>query len=117
MPRALKVCSVAGCPELCESGRCDVHRRAADQARGTATERGYGVAHRAFRRAVLRRDPICVILGCFQFATVADHYPLSLRELRERGLNPYEPSRGRSLCAECHGRETAKHQPGGWNAR
>lgn len=117
MPRALRVCSQPGCPELCAAGRCDSHRREADRVRGTAVERGYGTAHRVFRRAVLRRDPICVMPNCWRPSEHADHWPMSLRELRDAGLNPYEPSRGRGLCQPCHAKSTAKLQPGGWNAR
>lgn len=89
--------------------------RLADRARGTAEQRGYGRAHRRFRKAVLAKDPICVRCGKAP-STVADHYPLSMRELVARGMNPYDPDCGRGLCASCHGSETATHQPGGWHA-
>jgi 5-methylcytosine-specific restriction protein A len=46
----------------------------------------------------------------------ADHWPLSRRELTEQGLDPDDPRHGRGLCARCHSSETARHQPGGWNA-
>jgi 5-methylcytosine-specific restriction enzyme A len=115
MPRALTVCSVPGCPQLTPAGRCVDHAREADRARGTAHQRGYGSRHRrVFRRAVLRRDPVCVL--CHQApATTADHYPLSRRELEARGLDPDDPRFGRGLCQRCHSRETARNQPGGWN--
>ena len=115
----MRVCNVAGCPTLFEGkgGRCPQHTRQADQARGTSRDRGYNTpGHRAFRAAVLMRDPICVIPGCNQWATVADHYPLSRRELVERGMNPNDPQYGRGLCHQHHSVETAQHQPGGWNA-
>lgn len=119
MPRALKVCNgLPGkrCAKLTDSGRCPDCRAEADTSRGTATQRGYNTAgHRRFRTAVLRRDPLCVLCG--SVATVADHHPLSRRELVEQGLNPNDPTRGRGLCAPCHGRETVQHQPGGWAAR
>ena len=113
------VCSVPGCPTYVErgQGRCDEHRRHADRARGTAAQRGYtGRGHRGFRAAVLDRDPICVECRLAP-ATVADHYPKSRRELVEAGLDPNDPTRGRGLCKTCHDRETARHQPGGWNDR
>ena len=114
----LSVCSVAGCPELCTGGRCEQHKRKAEQQRGSAAERGYsGRAWRVARRAVLRRDPICVVCKQ-QFATVADHWPTSRRELIAQGVSdPDAPSRLRALCAPCHGSETAREQPGGWNRR
>lgn len=121
MARALKVCPAPGCPNLVESGRCDQHRRAADKARGTARDRGYNSpGHtRRFRPMVLARDPICVL--CLEeglaprLATVADHWPLSRRELVARGMDPDDPVHGRGLCDWHHGRETARNQPGGWH--
>jgi 5-methylcytosine-specific restriction protein A len=50
-------------------------------------------------------------------STVADHWPVDRRELVARGMNPDDPSGGRGLCASCHGKETAIHQPGGWANR
>lgn len=120
MPRAMKPCSTPGCPELVEHGtsRCADCAHQADRRRGTAADRGYtGRGHRRFRRKVLDRDPICVIAGCMAPATVADHWPLSRRELVERGMNPDDPGAGRGLCEPHHAAETAKHQPGGWAAR
>ena len=116
----MRVCSVSGCPTLypsTEGSRCQAHRRQADKARGTATERGYtSRGHRYFRNAVLTRDPICVTCDLSE-STVADHYPRSRKELLELGLNPNDPAYGRGLCANCHNAETAQHQPGGWNTR
>jgi 5-methylcytosine-specific restriction enzyme A len=120
MPRAMKPCSTAGCPELVEHGtsRCEDCAAQADRRRGTATERGYNSrGHRRFRRKVLERDPICVIDDCMAPATIADHWPLSRRELIDRQLDPNNPGAGRGLCKRHHDAETAKHQPGGWNAR
>ena len=116
MPRAKRVCSAPGCPQLTDGGRCGTHKREADQARGSRQQRGYTAAHEAFRRAVLRRDPTCVRCNAAP-SKHADHHPLSLRELRARGLDPYDPRRGRGLCQPCHSAETARNQPGGWNAR
>lgn len=102
-------------------GQCAACKQAADLARGTATERGYGPEHRQrFRAGVLEKDPLCVICldwGLHTPATVADHWPLSRRQLVKRGLDPNDPQYGRGLCEPCHGRETQTHQPGGWNNR
>lgn len=114
---SMRVCSVAGCPTIYEgkSTRCPTCQTKADQARGTATHRGYNSAgHQAFRRAVLRRDPICVECQQRQ-STVADHYPRSRKELISLNLNPNNPAYGRGLCATCHNQETARNQPGGWH--
>lgn len=115
----MRVCSVPGCPEIYEGkeSRCPQHRAASDRSRGTATQRGYNSAgHQAFRNAVLTRDPICVICDV-RHSTIADHHPMSRKELIAAGLNPNDPQYGRGLCKPCHDRETAKHQPGGFNTR
>jgi 5-methylcytosine-specific restriction protein A len=114
---ARRVCSEPGCPKLTDAGRCLDCTRQADTRRGTATERGYnGKGHRnRFRPAVLARNPICVLCRAAR-ATVADHYPLSRRDLLEQGLDPDDPTYGRGLCTPCHGIETTRHQPGGWHA-
>ncbi len=41
---------------------------------------------------MLRRDPVCVLCGRVP-STVADHFPLCLRELVDAGL-PYDDRRG-----------------------
>ena len=118
MARAKQVCPVQGCAELTDGGRCTDHRREADRARGTSTQRGYNSAQwRAIRRAVIRRDKTCVVCKAVP-ATVADHYPYSRKQLLAMGItNPDAPQRLRGLCASCHGSETAREQPGGWNQR
>lgn len=120
MPRAKRTC--ADCPAIIDSGtRCQpcaqAKARIHDHARGSSTERGYtGAGHKSFRREVLKRDPICVV--CKRaWANVADHWPLSRKQLVDRGLDPNDPAHGRGLCADCHNKETAIHQPGGWNVR
>lgn len=114
----MRVCNVSGCPKLFEgsAAKCDTHRQAADKRRGTPKERGYtGAGHRSFRTVVLERDATCVLCRDAP-ANVADHYPLSRRELVARGLDPNDPRAGRGLCLRCHSIETAVHQPGGWAA-
>jgi 5-methylcytosine-specific restriction protein A len=124
MPRALRVCSVSGCPNLTPQGRCDTHRAQAEGTRGTSRQRGYGRTHQArFRPQVLKRDPLCVCQTaghghtgpCLAPSTVADHHPLSRRDLVARGMDADDPRHGRGLCAPCHNRETATRQPGGWH--
>ena len=89
-PRA-KVCSTPGCPAFADPGksRCHAHDRQADNARegrGIYSTRG----HRAFRRAVLRRDPLCVL--CRTIATAADHHPRTRLELVEQGAKARTPT-------------------------
>jgi hypothetical protein len=128
MPRAKKVCSTPGCPAIIPAGqgRCEECKRKAEAERGTSTQRGYGGAgHKAFRQAVLARDPICMMGDCLRPSRHADHHwippgethPWGRREIVAAGLNPNDPKYGRGLCGPCHSRATAKHQPGGWNRR
>lgn len=115
--KGLRVCTKPGCGTLCSGGRCPAHAKAADRARGTATQRGYsGRGHARFRTLVLRRDKTCVISGCTAPATEADHHPLDRNELILKGFNPDDPQHGRGLCKPHHSSETAANQPGGWNA-
>ena len=118
MARSKSVCPQSGCPAITDGGRCDEHKREADRARGTSAERGYNSPQwRAIRRRVLRRDRTCRVCGAAE-ATVADHYPDSRKELLDAGVSdPDALHRLRGLCRPCHSRETAKHQPGGWNRR
>lgn len=98
-------------------GMCPACRRAGDRDRGTSTQRGYSGLHRSrFRAGVLTADPICVLCHT-RPATVADHYPLSRRELVAAGLDPDDPVHGRGLCSRCDRTQTAQRQPGGWNRR
>jgi 5-methylcytosine-specific restriction protein A len=116
MPRALRVCPTPGCPTLTDAGRCADCAREADRARGSFRERGYGSGWDRSRLAVLERDVVCVL--CPAPAVVADHYPEGRRELVARGISdPDALYRMRGLCRPCHSRETARHQPGGWNQR
>ena len=126
MPKALKVCSTKGCPELVPEGRCPTCQANAEQQRGTAAQRGYDAKHRRiFRAKVLRKNPLCVCTDsghdhgaqCLRPSSVADHHPLSRKELVDAGLNPNDPDHGRGLCKGCHDQHTAVAQPGGWNAR
>jgi 5-methylcytosine-specific restriction enzyme A len=125
-------CTYVPCPVLVRGGgRCPTHkaeaRRTSDGKRGTFTQRGYGVGHvKRFRPAVLRRDPYCMCdlticdhgdRHCWRPSTVADHWPMSKRELLDRGMDSNDPAHGRGLCAPCDHRQTARRQPGGINRR
>lgn len=116
--KRLSVCTTPGCPHLTLDGKCTEHKRAAEQQRGTSAQRGYGGPQwQAARRAVLRRDRVCVVCNVAR-STVADHYPTSRRELVEQGAqDPDALYRLRGVCRSCHSKETARYQPGGWNLR
>jgi 5-methylcytosine-specific restriction protein A len=110
-----RICTVPGCPEFSQGGRCDAHKQEAEQRRGSARQRGYGKQHeQQFRPAVLAKNPTCVLCGT-RPSKHADHWPLSRRELTEQGEDPNDPRHGRGLCGPCHSSETAQHQPGGWH--
>lgn len=128
MPRALKVCSTPGCPEITTSGRCDAHRAEAERARGGHELRGGGNsrAWRAARRTVLLRDPLCVCTDqahghgaqCIAPSSVADHHPRTKRELIAAGVrDPDHPRHLRGICKPCHDKHTGATSPGGWAAR
>lgn len=117
MPRAAKVCSTPGCPEIVDHGRCPTCTAGAEQRRGSARQRGYDRKHETrFRKAVLALHPICQVCST-AWSKHADHHPVDRQTLVQRGMNPNDPKHGRGLCHRCHSIETAKHQPGGWNAR
>jgi 5-methylcytosine-specific restriction enzyme A len=121
MPSRLRTpCPVPGCGELTDGGRCEEHKRQANKQRGGSTARGYGQRHEnRFRKGVLERDincTLCITQGKWVTAVIADHYPLTRRELVEQGLDPDDPSRGRGLCKPCHDKWTAESSPGGFNA-
>jgi len=94
-------CRTPGCPRAGgPSGHCPPHARSRDRARGSASQRGYGAAHQAWRAAILARDPLCRICHTAP-PTVADH----VRPLRQGGGWSY--SNGQGLCERCHNRKRA----------
>jgi 5-methylcytosine-specific restriction enzyme A len=108
--RPPRPCRKCGQPATA-GGLCERHkaqqRAHIDDQRGTARQRGYDETHsRRFRQSVLDRDGwTCAVCG--DEATVADHHPLTRRELEARGFNPNNPDYGRALCIPCHNRHTA----------
>ncbi len=97
-------CNAPGCPTPTHNSRCAAH------SRPNADQRGYTAQWKRGRLAFLVANPACVI--CRRAATVADHHPVSRRQLVDRGdPDPDAPRHLRPLCQTCHGRETARHQP------
>src|ERR1019366_9366852 len=65
--------------------------------------------NKGIRMVVLRRDPFCTAPGCGNRASnIADHYPLSAREVVEQfGLEEFwNPDRSRGVCKRCHDAHT-----------
>jgi 5-methylcytosine-specific restriction protein A len=99
---------------MTSGGRCAACHARREQLRGTPAERGYDHRWAARRTHYLRAHPACVLCG--RFATVADHYPRSRRQLVAAGVrDPDADHLLRALCRDCHNRQTAQHQPGGWH--
>ena len=116
MPTSTQACATVGCPEVVPRGRCTGCKTAAERRRGDAGQRGYDETWKRRRAAYLSHNPICAL--CHGIANVADHHPLSRRQLAEQGVTDLDADhRLRPLCDRCHNRETAVNQPGGWNAR
>lgn len=122
-------CTTPGCTGRrapgTRSGKCAECQTRSRRPRPSSTAQGYDREHeQRFRVRVLQRDPRCVCADtshghdspCGAPSEHADHWPLSKRQLRERGLDEHNPIYGRGLCHSCHSRETARHQPGGWAA-
>lgn len=96
---AKRICPCTGCavhegscPNIVERGRCGRCRRAADRARGTRTERGYGPEHQAERRRwqrIIRRRGVPCVRGCGRIIRRDDVWHLDHDdEDRTRWLGP-----------------------------
>lgn len=101
-----KPCSIPGCPERATThGKCNEHQRSDYLARRPNGTPYSTTGHRAFRAAVLERDPVCVECGKAP-SYIADHYPTERIDLIQQGLNPNDPRYGRGLCKPCHDKRT-----------
>lgn len=54
MARTKKIRARPGCPAITAASLCTEHARAADRARGTSAQRGYGTPHVNARKAMAR---------------------------------------------------------------
>jgi 5-methylcytosine-specific restriction enzyme A len=111
MPRRpMRPCSVPGCRELVDRGRCDRHAkqvRTTQQERASAARRGYDKRWQRFRVWYLAEHPLCVdcerrgritpALEVHHIAKVADRPDLRLVE-----------ANCMALCKACHQRRTAR---------
>lgn len=114
----LTFCAEPGCGALVERGRCAIHARSIDRARGSRQSRGYGNRW-ARRSAQFRaRYPLCgmrphgirpVMSQCFDegrttIATQTDHV---VPHNGNDALFWNEIGNWQSLCLACHMRKTA----------
>lgn len=121
MPRrARQVCPTPGCPTLTDSGRCDRCQQRASSGRRGATAQGYDARWQRTRAAYLREHPYCECPECMALPALVR--PLATEVNHRDGLGPLGP-RGhdwtnlQAMTKSHHSRETARHQPGGWNDR
>jgi len=77
------------------------------KARLSAKDRGYDREHRAWRKAILERDPICRMCGS-ERSTHADHI-ISVSKRPDLRL---ELSNGQGLGQRCHSIKTASQDGG-----
>ena len=109
-------CAYPGCPHLTRhrSGYCEQHlkltRRQHDRERGTATQRGYDVRWRRYRKIYLNEHPLCALClkkdpPVVRAAALVDH----IKPVAGPG-DPlfWDPENHHPLCAECHNVKTAK---------
>ena len=111
-------CAEPGCPELVAAGRCPVHARELERARGSTDARGYTKRWRRRSSLFRARYPLCgmrpngrapVMSECFAtgrvtLATVVDHV------VPHRGDHARfwdELENWQALCGACHARKTA----------
>lgn len=116
MPK--RPCSQPGCGVLTSGGRCDSHRKQAQQqadaARGSSTQRGYGARWQKASKAYLKAHPLCVCPECkggeqrVTQATVVDHI------IPHRGDMKlfWDSSNWQSMAKACHDRKTASEDGG-----
>ncbi|MFJ6659698.1 HNH endonuclease [Streptomyces sp. NPDC091377] len=121
MPRrALQVCPTPGCPRLTPQGRCEPCQRAAARQRPSPASRGYDARWGRTRAAYLRDHPYCECDECEALPALVR--PRATEVNHRDGLGPqgprgHDPANLQAMTKAHHSRETARHQPGGWNDR
>ena len=80
-----------------------------DQARGSASARGYDRTWQKLRLVILARDPLCLFClkqGRLTPSRQVDH----IRPIAERPDLRLDPANLRGLCDSCHSAHTARAQ-------
>lgn len=112
---AKRPCTVNGCPELVDRGRCPAHeaqrQRQQDQQRGSSASRGYDRRWRLARDIWLAQHPLCtdpykLHPRRYVAANVVDHI------VPHRGdpVKFWDRTNWQSLCTPCHGHKTCQEQ-------
>ncbi len=108
MPRKpRKACSVFGCPELTDGGKCEKHRKQSHReykkTRTDKTEQAFytKTVWRNLRRLKLAQDPLCQRCLHPNSATVVHHR----EEIKQGGAWLPELEELESLCSSCHSKE------------
>jgi 5-methylcytosine-specific restriction protein A len=111
-------CVQPGCPESVrgKESTCPEHAKQRHKQRANRGGSSYG---RNWRERVqprfIYRNPWCVLCG--GQATVADHWPISRRDLVAKGeASPDSFKHLRPLCKACDAKERPKREPGGFYA-
>jgi 5-methylcytosine-specific restriction protein A len=118
---ARSICSTPGCPVLVyPAGRCTECKARAGAMRSKRKNLGRDARWQRESKRYLLAHPLCECDECGAIpiplrpaATEVDH----IDGLGPVGPRGYDWSNLRSMTKAHHSRETARHQPGGWNDR
>lgn len=93
------------CGRINDTRTCPEH---APQKRPHFKARGYDAHYQRQRTKLLASKPLCV-MGCGRPANVADHHPLSRKQLVALGVpDPDALKHLRPMCTRCHNAKSAK---------
>jgi 5-methylcytosine-specific restriction protein A len=107
--RSAKPCGKPGCKALVRgAARCPEHTREREQARGSASARGYDASWRALRAAYLSAHPMCSHPDCDLIATDVDHVTPHRGDDKLR----LDPDNLQSLCHGHHSSKTVSQDGG-----
>lgn len=89
-----------GCHELTNGGRCERHRRGAQEQQGTTGQRDYGTRWGYIRKAYIYANPWC--LSCRRaWRRFKDHFPPQQRRLVAQGVADPDAWQASTRCAPC----------------
>lgn len=108
-------CRWPGCPALTTERFCETHRkddrRAVDQRRGTAAQRGYGHRWQKYRVVFIAEHPLCE--DCLEIGIIVPTFAVDhIKPHRGDQELFWDPKNHRGLCETCHNRKTATEDGG-----